>query len=107
VVTDPPGAELVRHGEVIGKTPFVLDRPQSEPPGSFTLRLAGYREQTVELTADRPCPTSIVIQRASVLDRAPAHRAIKAPVHRPCAPRDRVDATRPRVYDPYDVCNER
>jgi serine/threonine-protein kinase len=101
VITDPPGAELVHRGEVIGKTPFALERAPSDQPGSFTLRLVGYREQTVELTADCPVTTHIV------LARAPAHRPVKAPVHPPCAPRDRADAARPRMYDPYDVCNER
>jgi serine/threonine-protein kinase len=53
VRSDPPGAEVVMNGEVVGKTPYELDRDApSEPPGgrvTFELRAPGYQSREVQI----------------------------------------------------------
>jgi hypothetical protein len=63
VISNPPGAELQRHGMVFGKTPVELELPQSDEAESFTLRLAGYLEQTIEIVPDQPGTTYVVLKR--------------------------------------------
>jgi hypothetical protein len=63
VISNPPGAELLRHGTVLGKTPLELELQQSDEAEPFTLRLAGYLEQTIELVPDQPGTTYVVLKR--------------------------------------------
>ena len=63
VISKPLGAELQRHGTVLGKTPVELELPQSDEAERITLRLAGYLEQTFELVPDQPGATYVVLKR--------------------------------------------
>jgi hypothetical protein len=63
VISKPLGAELQRHGTVLGKTPVELELPQSDEPERLTLHLAGYLEQTIELVPDQPGATYVVLKR--------------------------------------------
>lgn len=64
VISSPPGAELLRHGAVLGTTPIELELTQSEQAEPVTLRLAGYLEQTFEIMPDQPGATYVVLKRA-------------------------------------------
>jgi len=64
VISSPPGAELVRHGTVLGKTPIELELTQSEEAEPITLRLAGYLAQTFEIMPDQRETTYVVLKRA-------------------------------------------
>lgn len=64
VISSPPGAELLRHGTVIGKTPIELELTQSGETEPVTLRLAGYLEQMFEIMPDQPGTTYVVLKRA-------------------------------------------
>jgi len=64
VISSPPGAELLRHGTVLGTTPIELELTQSEQAEPITLRLAGYLEQTFEIMPDQPGATYVVLKRA-------------------------------------------
>ncbi len=67
VISSPPGAELLRHGTVLGTTPIELELTQSEEAEPVTLRLAGYLEQMFEIMPDQPGTTYVVLKRASQL----------------------------------------
>ena len=64
VISSPPGAELLRHGTVLGTTPIELELTQSEAAEPITLRLAGYLEQVFEIMPDQPGATYVVLKRA-------------------------------------------
>jgi len=64
VISSPPGAEILRHGTVLGTTPIELELTQSEATEPVTLRLAGYLEQMFEIMSDQPGTTYVVLRRA-------------------------------------------
>lgn len=64
VISSPAGAELLRHGTVLGTTPIELELTQYEEAEPVTLRLAGYLEQSFELMPDQPGATYVVLKRA-------------------------------------------
>jgi len=63
VITEPPGAELWRNGQVLGKTPVEIELPQSDQAEPLTLRLAGYLEQTIEIMPNQAGATNVVLER--------------------------------------------
>ncbi len=55
IATSPPGAEVMRDGEVVGTTesPFTIELDETpEFTGIFTLRLDRYQDRTLELKGD-------------------------------------------------------
>lgn len=63
VISTPTGAEVLRRGAVLGKTPIELELTKSRDAQSFTLRLAGYVAQTIEIVPDEPDTTYVVLTR--------------------------------------------
>ncbi|WP_428261388.1 serine/threonine-protein kinase [Haliangium sp.] len=55
IQTEPPGATLLRDGEVVGTTeqPMIIELdPAPEFKAQFTVRLDGYRDATIDLVGD-------------------------------------------------------
>jgi hypothetical protein len=52
IASKPEGAEVFNEGALLGHTPFDLERPKRGEPGlDLTLKLAGYKDQAVRVTA--------------------------------------------------------
>jgi serine/threonine-protein kinase len=63
IETDPPGAEVLVGGLVLGMTPLDVPRPTTEPVSAVTLRLRGYREESLGITAVSPSPMQRTLTR--------------------------------------------
>jgi eukaryotic-like serine/threonine-protein kinase len=52
IASTPEGAEVFADGALLGQTPFDLERPKKGEPGlDLTLKLSGYKDQAVRVTA--------------------------------------------------------
>ncbi|MET0285130.1 MAG: protein kinase, partial [Polyangiales bacterium] len=52
ITSKPEGAEVFNDGALLGHTPFELERPKRGEPGlDLTLKLSGYKDQPVRVTA--------------------------------------------------------
>jgi serine/threonine-protein kinase len=51
--SEPSGAEVLRGGKVVGKTPFTKELDAGTGKLAYTLRLAGHKDATAELPADK------------------------------------------------------
>jgi predicted Ser/Thr protein kinase len=52
IASKPDGAEVFNDGALLGHTPFDLERPKRGEPGlDLTLKLSGYKDQPVRVTA--------------------------------------------------------
>ncbi|MFN7702281.1 MAG: PEGA domain-containing protein, partial [Deltaproteobacteria bacterium] len=52
--TTPPGADIVMDGAVLGVTPMEVPRPSAGGFTTITLRLRGYRDETIGLLETTP-----------------------------------------------------
>lgn len=61
VRSEPPGAEVYSNGQKLGVTPLELN-PVEGVPAIYQVRLAGYRVQEIEFTADKKQPAVFEIR---------------------------------------------
>jgi hypothetical protein len=86
IASRPSGAEVFRalDGIKVGTTPLSLELPPSAGRAVFVLRLAGYRDQRVELAADGDSSADVVLHK--VRSRPPRRPATRDGALDPFAP---------------------
>ncbi|HEY8427593.1 MAG TPA: protein kinase [Sandaracinaceae bacterium] len=104
IQSDPPGAEVLLDGVMVGNTPAALPRPAA--PQSVTLRMRGYEESTVQVGPDSAETLSVTLERARAVARAPRRPppevvpvSTQAPVVRPPPTSRRMSTS--EVVDPW------
>lgn len=83
VRSDPPGAEVVVDGAVIGNTPMALRRPPDDGERELELRLRDHRPTTLRIGPGTPASTTAVLVAATEAEpgasRPPASRRSPRP----------------------------
>ncbi|MCA9605764.1 MAG: serine/threonine protein kinase [Myxococcales bacterium] len=107
IVSDPPGAEVLLDGVMVGNTPVDVPRPASGTQ-TVTLRLRGHEESTVQISPQTGDSVSLTLEQVTSRSST-RHRPIPPPVVGPIGstpppPIVRPPPTRPRtseVVDPW------
>src|SRR5262249_35685946 len=71
--SDPPGADVFRDGNKVGKTPLATDLPPHAGKASFVVKLKGYKDANVDLPGDKGGKSSV-----KLVDDEPKQPAIKS-----------------------------
>ena len=71
VETTPPGADIILNGAVLGVTPMEVPRPTGGAFTTVTLRLRGYRDETIGLLETSPAVMARELTRAGGGGRRP------------------------------------
>ncbi|HEX5659488.1 MAG TPA: PEGA domain-containing protein, partial [Polyangiales bacterium] len=114
IVSKPEGAEVYNEGSLLGHSPFELERPKRGEPGlDLTLKLSGYKDQPVRVTAFTQEKLTVELDKkrgASASATKPAATPAPAPTPTPAQtkpaeePQPRRQRARPstEVLDPWN-----
>jgi len=107
LTSTPEGAQVHLNGALLGRTPYEIERPKrGEPELALTLKLAGYKDAFVRVSASTQERLALTLEREKRSAPAPRPRATPAT---PSAPPDKAqeEPKRPRprpsteVIDPW------
>ncbi len=77
--SDPPGAEVLLDGVMVGNTPVTLPRPESGTQ-SLTLRLRGHEDSSIQISRESAESLSVTLERERQAARAPRRSPTPTPV---------------------------
>ncbi|HEY8432363.1 MAG TPA: serine/threonine-protein kinase [Sandaracinaceae bacterium] len=111
LVTDPSGAEVyAADGTLIGNTPLSMPRPPAGESWQVSIRMPGYQERSLTVSALTADEVTIRLERARTTSRTrPTAQPVPVPTPRPLAPPVEAPRTplRPRpsvndeIIDPF------
>jgi serine/threonine-protein kinase len=78
VDSEPTGADVLRDGKPVGKTPLDTSLPPQSAKVAFVVALKGYKSSTVELPGDKGGDKKVVLVAEAAVSKPPEARAPEA-----------------------------
>jgi hypothetical protein len=104
ITSEPPGAEVLLDGVMVGNTPAALPRPESGSQ-TITLRLRGHEEMQVQISPQTGEVLNVTLERErQAVVRAPRRPPVVTPTSTVAPPPPPIVRTPPRtgeVVDPW------
>ncbi len=82
IQSDPPGAEVLIDGVMVGNTPAAVPRPTSGTQ-AVTLRMRDHEETTIQISPQSSTSLSVTLARARQAVRSAPRRPLPTPIVRP------------------------
>jgi hypothetical protein len=103
VDSDPTGADVLRDGKAVGKTPLDTSLPPQSAKVAFVVAMKGYKSSTVELPGDKGGEKKVVLVAEAAVSKPPEARAPDArpSAIKPAAAPKKVKLVGDKVVNPF------